>query len=125
MSLIIQIIISVVVVYLIFSVIVYVVVEFISAKLQLRGKTLRTAIFKLLADKELGNCEVKNIKIIFGKPKSKVTGTMLTSSDTNTLTFSHDANKGQEFYYYAEITQKDGDKMYTSPVWVRRKWVNT
>jgi hypothetical protein len=55
MSLIIQIIISVVVVYLIFSVIVYVVVEFISAQLQLRGKTLRNAIFKLLADKELGN----------------------------------------------------------------------
>jgi hypothetical protein len=64
---------------------------------------------------------VKEIRILFGKPKSKVLGTKLTSvSNSNTLSFSHDGNKEEEFYYYAEIIQKDGDKMYTSPIWVRR-----
>jgi hypothetical protein len=98
-------------------------VEFIVNKFPMgaRINTKKTASISVkVTDPDAGD-EVKNIKLIFGKPKSKVTGTMLASSDTNTLTFSHDANKGQEFYYYAEITQKDGDKMYTSPVWVRRK----
>ena len=48
--LIIQVIISIVVVYLIFSVIVYVVVEWIATALQLRGRNLQQAIFNLFED---------------------------------------------------------------------------
>jgi hypothetical protein len=41
-------------------------------------------------------------------------------SNNNKLDVSHDAKKGETFYYYAEITQKDGDKIFTSPIWVRK-----
>lgn len=49
---IIEIVIAVIVVYLIFSVIVYVIVELISSWLELRGKTLRNAIFRMLSDED-------------------------------------------------------------------------
>jgi hypothetical protein len=53
MNMILQVIISVIVVYLIFSVIVYVIVEGISSLLQLRGKTLLNALNRLIGNSEL------------------------------------------------------------------------
>ena len=49
-----QIIIAVVVIYLIFSVIVYVIVEWISGLFQLRGKMLRDAVLNLFRDVRIG-----------------------------------------------------------------------
>jgi hypothetical protein len=49
-----QIIISVVVIYLIFAVIVYIIVEWISGLLQLRGKMLRSAVLNLFRDARIG-----------------------------------------------------------------------
>ncbi|HEU5293089.1 MAG TPA: CehA/McbA family metallohydrolase [Cyclobacteriaceae bacterium] len=64
--------------------------------------------------------EVKSIKIMYGRPGSKELSTMLTSSKKGEFEFSHDLPKGKEYYYYLEIAQSDGDKVYTSPVWVKR-----
>lgn len=67
--------------------------------------------------------DVKSIKIMFGTPGSKVLSTVLpgaSKTNTNNLMVAHHAEKGETFYYYAEIVQKDGDKIYTSPVWVRK-----
>ncbi len=59
-----QIIISVVVIYLIFSVIVYVIVEWLSAFLQLRGKLLRQSIISLF------NCPNSDLgKLIYRHPQ--------------------------------------------------------
>jgi hypothetical protein len=58
---------------------------------------------------------------MYGVPGSKVLSTVLTSvSNTGGLSFSHSAKKGEVYYYYVEITQNDGDKIYTAPIWVRR-----
>lgn len=53
MAFIIQVIISVIVVYLLFSIIVYVIVEGISSLLQLRGKTLLNALDRLVGSSQL------------------------------------------------------------------------
>jgi hypothetical protein len=66
---------------------------------------------------------VKSIKIFFGSPGSKDLSVALpgaSSSNTDRISLSHTAIKGETFYYYAEIVQKDGDKIYTAPIWVRK-----
>lgn len=63
---------------------------------------------------------IKSIKVIYGQPGSGEVGKALTSSKTNELTFIHNLPKGEEFYYYLEIVQVDGDKIYTSPIWINR-----
>jgi hypothetical protein len=75
-----------------------------------------------VTDPDAGD-DVKSIKIMFGSTGSKTMSTLLTGgSVTNTanLEIVTDAKKGSSLYYYAEITQKDGNRMYTSPIWVRR-----
>ena len=61
---------------------------------------------------------VSSIKIWYGVPGSGVTATTLTSNTNSaTLNFTHSIATGTTFYYYAEITQADGDKMWTAPIW--------
>jgi len=64
--------------------------------------------------------DVALIKVMHGQPGSGTLSTVLTKSNTNNIDFAHDLPEGEEFYYYLEITQADGDKIYTSPIWVRR-----
>jgi hypothetical protein len=55
-----------------------------------------------------------SIQIWYGTPGSGVTATMLTSNTNNSLlNYTH----GVTYYYYAEITQADGDKIWTAPIW--------
>jgi hypothetical protein len=61
------------------------------------------------------------IRVMYGQPGSKKAAKELTTKIGNTLTFMHPIPKGQEFYYYLEITQRDKDGIYTSPIWVYRK----
>lgn len=62
-----------------------------------------------------------SIKLYYGVPGSGVLGTVLSSvTNTNQLSFIHNSSAGSSYYYYLEITQKDGDKIWTAPVWVNR-----
>lgn len=72
-----------------------------------------------VSDPDQGD-DVALIKVMHGQPGSKTLATDLKKDNSNTLDFTHDLLKGKEYYYYLEITQADGDKIYTSPVWVRR-----
>jgi len=63
--------------------------------------------------------KVASIKIFFGQPGSGELATGLASStNKNSMTFKHVLENGDDFYYFVEITQKDGDKIYTSPIWI-------
>lgn len=42
---------------------------------------------------------------------------ILTSTTTNTLTFTHNITNLSAYYYYLEISQTDGDMIYTAPIW--------
>jgi len=88
-----------------------------------RINTRKAASIKVeVTDPDTGD-DVKSIKIFFGSPGSKILSTVLpggSKTNANQLDVSHDAKKGETFYYYAEIIQSDGDKIFTSPIWVRK-----
>ncbi|CAN5377842.1 hypothetical protein BH11BAC2_BH11BAC2_26650 [soil metagenome] len=59
-----------------------------------------------------------SIKIWYGIPGNGVASTALTSNTlNNSLSFTHTIAVGSTYYYFAEITQPDGDKIWTAPVW--------
>ncbi|MDZ4809126.1 MAG: hypothetical protein SGI96_12790 [Bacteroidota bacterium] len=60
-----------------------------------------------------------SIKILSGKPGSNVLPTVFKSIP-NSETFSFRGPAPSSAYYFLEITQKDGDKIYTAPIWVRK-----
>jgi trimeric autotransporter adhesin len=61
------------------------------------------------------------IEIYFGTPGSLVNAGILTSNTfSSTLNYTH-AISGMlhnKYYYFAKITQEDGDIIWTSPIWV-------
>lgn len=62
-----------------------------------------------------------NIAIYYGVPGSGTAPTVLTSnSASNSLTYTHSLTNNSSYYYYAKITQNDGDIIYTSPIWYKR-----
>ena len=75
-------------------------------------------------DLDVGD-EVAMIDLYYGVPGSGVLSNLLTSAvaNTNSLTFTHPCLPGDHFYYYAKITQLDGDIMWTAPIWVQREVV--
>ena len=65
---------------------------------------------------------VSTISVYYGVPGSALLPTILTSvTNTPNLTFTHAAATNlSKYYYYIEITQADGDKIWTSPIWYNR-----
>jgi hypothetical protein len=65
---------------------------------------------------------VSSIVVYSGVPGSGVNPTALTSvSGTNTLVYTHSAAaNNSKYYYYLLITQADGNKIWTSPIWYNR-----
>lgn len=62
-----------------------------------------------------------SIKIYYGIPGSGSVATILTSNTgSNTLLYNHVIANATTYYYYAEITQADGDVIWTSPIWYTR-----
>ena len=63
--------------------------------------------------------KVASIKLFFGQPGSGELAKELASAlNKSTLTFKHVLENEDSFYYFVEITQKDGDKIYTAPIWI-------
>lgn len=62
-----------------------------------------------------------SIALYYGVPGSGVNPTLLTSNtSSNTLTYSHSIANNTSYYYYLYITQADGDKIWSSPIWYNR-----
>lgn len=61
-----------------------------------------------------------NIVITYGIPGSGVNPTTLVSSTTGSLTYTHIIPTGASYYYYAVVTQADGNKIFTAPIWVNK-----
>lgn len=60
---------------------------------------------------------ITQIRILYGVPGSSVAPTVLTSAaNVTSLNFTHTFATGT-FYYYAELTQADGNITWTSPIW--------
>jgi len=64
---------------------------------------------------------INKIDIYYGVPGSLTNATILTTATgTNTLSYAHTTALNNKFYYFAKITQTDGDIIWTAPVWVNR-----
>lgn len=60
---------------------------------------------------------ITSIKIYYGVPGSGSMPTLLTSvSNSSVLNFTHSFASGT-YYYYAEITEADGNLSWTAPIW--------
>lgn len=86
--------------------------------------TANSAVYVSVTDPDLPgdpNDNVSKIEIYYGNPGSGINATILTSiSNSNTLSYTHPTVATNTYYYYAKITQQDGDIMWTAPVWVYR-----
>lgn len=60
------------------------------------------------------------IRIYYGIPGSNINPTVLTTATATSLNFTHTFASGT-YYYYAEITQPDGQKIWTSPIWYTKQ----
>ncbi len=64
---------------------------------------------------------ISSLKIWYGVPGNNIAPALLTqSTGSNTLNYTHAIPATSTYYYYAEITQADGDKIWTAPVWYTR-----
>lgn len=67
------------------------------------------------------NENVSSIKIWYGIPGNGVLSTLLTQfNGVDTCSFSHSSSWNSTFYYYTEITQADGHRIWSAPVWYTR-----
>ena len=64
---------------------------------------------------------VSSIKIMTGVPGSGTAATLLTTGTSSSLTFTDNslANLSQQ-YYYLDITETDGSRIITAPIWYSR-----
>jgi len=68
-----------------------------------------------------GGDAISSINVYYGVPGSNTLSTILiTKNNSNTLSFVHQIAAGARYYYYLEITQADGNKIWTSPIWVTK-----
>ncbi len=73
-----------------------------------------------VTDPDAGD-NVSAIQVYYGVPGSGTAATVLTSnSSSSSLNYTHTTSVGDNYYYYAKITQADGDIMWTAPIWITR-----
>ncbi len=64
---------------------------------------------------------VSNISLYYGVPGSGANATLLTSAtNTANLSYTHALVNNATCYYYARVTQADGNIAWTSPIWYTR-----
>lgn len=58
---------------------------------------------------------------MYGTPGSGTAPKAVATSTSGTLTFTHDAlDNPATGYYYGDITEADGSRIITSPIWYTR-----
>ena len=76
-----------------------------------------------LTDPDLEN--VASIKLYYGVPSSGSIATLLASNtNQSTFTYTHNIATNSTYYYYAKITQSDGNVIISSPIWFKKLGVN-
>jgi hypothetical protein len=64
---------------------------------------------------------VTNVAVMYGVPGSGTAATQLTSSASGTFNYTDNAlTNGSQRYYYLDITEADGSRIVTAPVWYTR-----
>jgi trimeric autotransporter adhesin len=65
--------------------------------------------------------DTDSIKIYYGVPGSGTRATILyLSTFSDSMSYTHIIPVATTYYYFAEITQADGNKIWTAPIWFTR-----
>ncbi len=65
--------------------------------------------------------DVSKIDLYYGVPGSGTNATRLvTVNGISSMNYVHPTSAGESFYYYAKVTQTDGDILWSAPVWISR-----
>ncbi|WP_293892347.1 CehA/McbA family metallohydrolase [Flavobacterium sp.] len=68
-----------------------------------------------------GSNPITSLKIYSGVPGSGTNATVLTSTTTGSISYTHTAlSNSSTRYYYIDITESDGKRIITSPIWYTR-----
>ena len=68
-----------------------------------------------------GSNPITSIKIFSGVPGSGTNATTLTSTTAGSISYTHTAlSNSSTRYYYIDITESDGKRIITSPIWYTR-----
>ena len=82
---------------------------------------LNSSISVIVNDQDGIADPVNKIEIFYGNPGSGLNATLLTSNTgSSSLSYAHITTINTNYYYYARITQVDGDIIWTSPIWINR-----
>ncbi len=82
------------------------------------GSDFRGSSSPVIAVGTVTTSPVSSIKLMFGIAGSGTTATMIASSTTGSLNFTHTAlGTLQTGYYYCDILETDGKRILTSPIW--------
>lgn len=85
------------------------------------GSILRQAGTPVLSVTSVTTSPVSSLKVMYGVPGSGVAATQLTAVTTGTLNYNHTALTNLATgYYYLDITETDGSRIITSPIWYTR-----
>lgn len=64
---------------------------------------------------------VSTVAVMYGVPGSGTAATQLTSSTSGTFTYTDNAlTNGSQRYYYLDITETNGTRIVTAPIWYTR-----
>ena len=85
------------------------------------GSILRQVGAPAISINTITSAVVSSIKLMYGIPGSGSAATTLTSTTTGTLNFTHTALANLATgYYFADITETNGARIITAPVWYTR-----
>lgn len=85
------------------------------------GSILRQAGAPSLSVTSVTTSPVSSLKVMYGVPGSGVAATQLTAVASGSLSYTHTALANLATgYYYLDITETDGSRIITSPIWYTR-----
>lgn len=85
------------------------------------GSILRMAGAPAISVNSITTSTVTSIKILYGVPGSGTAPTTVTSATNGTLNYTHTALSNLSTgYYFADITEADGSRIITAPIWYTR-----
>lgn len=86
-------------------------------------ETSSTPVIRVHIEDEDRGEKTEYIRIYYGKAGSGIFPSVLASSRfENYIVARHkNARKGETWYYFVELKQKDGNKIISTPIWVKKK----
>ncbi len=82
------------------------------------GSTLAATTAPVITVSATTSSAITSIKVYMGVPGSGSNATILSSTTSSTLTYTDNAlTTGKTRYYYIDITEADGKRIITAPVW--------